>query len=63
MRITVNVKDDIVEKLDKYAEDYGLTRSAAATLLLAQAFKAEKAMTDLSELVKLVKEANVREDE
>lgn len=58
MRITVNVKDEFVQKLDEYAEEMGLTRSAAATLMLGQAFKTEKAMTDIAELVKLLKEKN-----
>lgn len=55
-RVTVNLNSELVNQVDKYAEDMNINRTAAVAVLLSQAVNSQKAMTDLGELLKLVQE-------
>ena len=55
-RVTVNLNSELVDQVDKYAEDMNINRTAAVAVLLSQAVNSQKAMTDLGELLKLVQE-------
>lgn len=57
-RVTVNIKSELVEQIDKYAEELGITRTSACSVLLYQAINGQKAMNDLGELVKLCRDKN-----
>lgn len=54
-RVTVNLNSELVEQVDKYAEEMNINRTAAVAVLLSQALNSQKAMNDLSELVKMAK--------
>lgn len=54
-RITVNLKSELVEQIDKYADDMSLTRTSAVAVLLSQAVNSQRALGELSELVNLLK--------
>lgn len=53
-RVTVNLNSELVEKVDKYAEDMNINRTSAVAVLLSQAINEQKAISDMSELLKLV---------
>lgn len=55
-RITLNLSTKLVEQLDAYADEMGLVRTSAISVLLSQALNSQKAMQDIGELLKLVKE-------
>ena len=55
-RVTVNLNSELVNQVDKYAEEMNINRTAAVAVLLSQAVNSQKAMTDLGELLKLVQE-------
>lgn len=55
-RVTVNLNSELVEQVDKYAEDMNINRTAAVAVLLSQAVNSQKAMSDLGELLTMVKE-------
>lgn len=55
-RITLNLSTRLVEQLDAYADEMGLVRTSAISVLLSQALNSQKAMQDIGELLKLVKE-------
>lgn len=55
-RITLNLSTKLVEQLDSYADEMGLVRTSAISVLLSQALNSQKAMQDIGELLKLVKE-------
>lgn len=42
MRVNVNIADNVIAKVDEYAEKNGVTRSTAITLLLAQKLAEEE---------------------
>lgn len=52
-RVTVNLNSELVRQVDQYAEDMNINRTAAVAVLLSQAVNGQKAMTDLSELIKM----------
>lgn len=52
-RVTVNLKSDLVEQIDKYADSMSLTRTAACAVLLSQAVNGQRAMNDIGELLRL----------
>lgn len=53
-RVTVNLNSELVEKVDKYAEDMNINRTSAVAVLLSQAINEQKVISDMSELLKLV---------
>ena len=55
-RITLNLSTRLVEQLDAYADEMGLVRTSAISVLLSQALNSQKAIQDIGELLKLVKE-------
>ena len=56
MRIQVNLSDSMVERLDRMAEDYGVTRSALCAMLIGQGCdginQAKQIMAEISENMK-----------
>ena len=48
-RVTVNLNSELVNQVDKYAEDMNINRTAAVAVLLSQAVNSQKAMSDLGE--------------
>ena len=55
-RVTVNLSSELVEQVDKYAENMSINRTSAVAVLLSQAINSQKAMNDLGELIKLYQE-------
>ena len=53
-RINLNLANELLKKVDEYGEKLTVNRTVAVTLLLQNALNTEKAMEDVSELVKLV---------
>lgn len=56
MRVQVNLSDSMVTRLDKMAEDYGVTRSALCAMLIGQGVdginQAKQIMVEISESMK-----------
>lgn len=52
-RVTVSLPTPLVERVDAYGEAMGIKRTSAVSVLLTMALDNQKAMMDLSELVKL----------
>ena len=55
-RVNLNLTKELVEKVDQYADEMNINRTSAISVLLSQALNTQKAMNDLSELLKLVQE-------
>ena len=60
-RVTVNLNSELVEQVDKYAEDMNINRTAAVAVLLSQAVNSQKAMSDLGELLTMVKAEQLKQ--
>lgn len=54
-RVTVNLSTELVEKIDRYAEQSSLTRTSACASLLTQAINGQTAMDNLGDLLALLK--------
>lgn len=52
-RININFPVDLLQRLDDYAESMSINRTAATCVLVSQALDNKKAMSDISELVKI----------
>ena len=60
-RVTVNLNSELVNQVDKYAEDMNINRTAAVADLLSQAVNSQKAMSDLGELLTMVKAEQIKQ--
>ena len=60
-RVTVNLNSELVNQVDKYAEDMNINRTAAVAVLLSQAVNSQKAMSDLGELLTMVKAKQIKQ--
>lgn len=60
-RVTVNLNSELVNQVDKYAEDMNINRTAAVAVLLSQAVNSQKAMSDLGELLTMVKAEQIKQ--
>lgn len=52
-RVTVNLSSDLVTKIDQYADENGIKRTSAVSVLLSQALQGQQAMSDLNKLIQL----------
>ena len=52
-RVNVNMPTDLLVQLDDYADKMNINRTSAICVLLSQALGSQKAMNDISELLKL----------
>lgn len=57
-RVTVNLKSELVEQIDNYADELGLTRTSAVAVLLSQAINNQKVIDNMGDLIKVYKEQN-----
>lgn len=57
-RVTVNLKSELVEQIDSYADELGLTRTSAVAVLLSQAINNQKVIDNMGDLIKVYKEQN-----
>jgi metal-responsive CopG/Arc/MetJ family transcriptional regulator len=60
-RVTVNLNSELVEQVDKYAEEMNINRTAAVAVLLSQAVNSQKAVNELGELLTLVKAEQLKQ--
>lgn len=60
-RVTVNLNSELVNQVDKYAEEMNINRTAAVAVLLSQAVNSQKAMSDLGELLTMVKAEQIKQ--
>ena len=60
-RVTVNLNSELVNQVDKYEEDMNINRTAAVAVLLSQAVNSQKAMSDLGELLTMVKAEQIKQ--
>lgn len=51
MRLNVTIKSDIVERMDSYAKDNGMTRSALISIAVSQYLNAVEAMPSVQKLL------------
>ena len=54
-RVTVNLNSELVEQVDKYAEEMNINRTSAVAVLLSQAVNSQKAVNELGEFLTLFK--------
>lgn len=52
----MNLHEDLVARVDEYASRMSINRSSAVSVLISQALDTQQAMTDMNELLKLIKE-------
>lgn len=62
-RINLNVPVDMLEKIDKYAEEMSINRTSAIMVLVTQALGSQKAMDDVGELVRIFKKFELENKE
>lgn len=55
-KMVCNVDDDLLEKIDRYAHDLHISRTAAVNVLLSQALDSQRALTALEGLLRAVEE-------
>lgn len=56
IRFTVNVNKELADRVDKYAEDMNVNRTAAVSILLSQALDARDALVSMSGLIKAIED-------
>lgn len=61
-RVTVNLNSDLVRRVDAYGESMNINRTSAVAVLLSQALNEQKAVSDLSELLELVRSGELKVD-
>lgn len=61
-RMTVSLPTELVNRVDTYAENMGIKRTSATAVLLTMALDSQKAMNDLSELLKLYQVEQMKQD-
>lgn len=55
-KISINIGTNVLDKIDQYANEMGVNRSAAITFLCNQYFQGIEAMTTLKDTTKMVEE-------
>lgn len=55
MRLTLNIDDELISRVEEYAEEMHINRSAAISVLLSQAVSANNGMQALIELNSLIR--------
>jgi len=60
--MTVSLPTELVNRVDTYAENMGIKRTSATAVLLTMALDSQKAMNDLSELLKLYQVEQMKQD-
>ena len=53
-RINLNLANDLLKKVDEYAENLTVNRTVAITVLLNSALTTDKALGDMNELIKFI---------
>lgn len=56
VRFGMNMPAELMKQVDDYADRMNISKSSAVCVLLSQALSSQKAMNDLGELLRLVKE-------
>ena len=56
-RVNLNLPEDVVKRIDAYADKVCITRTTAVVMLCNTALDSQKAMNDLSELLIMAKAA------
>lgn len=59
VRVTCNLSSDLVQKIEDYAEQNGINRTSAVSVLLSQALQGQQAMSDLNKLLKIYERENL----
>lgn len=60
-RVNMNIPVETLQRVDEYAEKMTISRTAAVLVLLNLALDSQKAMNDMSELLRLVQEENSKQ--
>lgn len=55
-RLNVNIPVALLERLDEYADKMNINRTSAVAVLLSQALDSQRAIADISELLKITQE-------
>lgn len=56
MRLNINVPQDLIDRVDEYADNLSINRTSAVCVLLSQALDGQKVVSDLGQLLKYVQE-------
>lgn len=59
-RINNNMPIELVVKIDEYAEKMCISRSSAINVLCSMALESQKGMSDIGELIELIKKGEVK---
>lgn len=55
-RINLNLSDEIIEKVDKFASDNGISRTSAVSVIITQYFRQDEAMKNISLLTDMLQQ-------
>lgn len=55
MRLNINVPQELIDRVDNYAESLSINRTSAVCVLLSMALDSQKMMNSIDELVKMAK--------
>lgn len=61
-RVNIHMDSAVYEKVRRYAENYGISVSAAITLLSKQSIEQAEAFSTLPEIMKAVKQLNANQE-
>lgn len=61
VRFGMNMPSELMKQVDDYADRMNISKSSAVCVLLSQALNSQKAMNDLGELLRLVKEEQYKQ--
>lgn len=53
-RINLNLSADVLEKVDKFASDNGITRTSAIAVIVTQYFRQDEAMKNITLLTQML---------
>ena len=53
VRVNFNLRANILAQVDEYAENVGLNRTSAISVLLTQALNQQKTMQDMAKLIQM----------
>lgn len=61
VRFGMNMPEELMKQLDDYADRMNISKSSAVCVLLSQALDSQKAMNDLGEFLRLVREEQAKQ--
>ncbi len=61
VRVNLNLPKNLVRQIDEYASSMNVNRTSAVCVLVSQAINSQKAVNDLSELLKICQNEQLKQ--